>query len=80
MATYYKIVGPQGETKVLTVEQDAHGRFVLECEGRKSKATLRIQTDGVWSEFRSIGGSGRTPKIHFDLGTNVTMTRSENEY
>jgi len=70
----YKIIGPKGETKFLTTERDKNGRFILECEGRASKAKLRIQTDGVWSEFTSTGG-GRwgTPKIHYRLGTDVTM-------
>jgi hypothetical protein len=70
----YKLIGPKGETKILTTERDKNGRFILECEGRTSKATLRIQTDGVWSEFTSIGG-GRsgTPKIHYRLGSDVTM-------
>jgi len=76
----YKLIGPKGETKILTTERDKNGRFILECEGRTSKAKLRIQTDGVWSEFTSIGG-GRagTPKIHFMLGTGVTMYQTRTD-
>lgn len=71
----YAIIGEAGETKVLTSTYLKNGSFELECEGKTSRAELRIQTNGAWTVVRTFGGG--VPKVMFQAGVGVTIKRME---